>query len=61
MINVLFASGSPPFSSYEVPLRNSFADAGLDVHLAQDIPAEDVDYVIYGPQRVSWTLPPLFA
>lgn len=51
MINVLFASGSPTFANYEAPLRASFARAGLQVHLAEDIPPAEVDYVVYGPSK----------
>jgi len=51
MINVLFASGSPPFSDYERPLQAAFSAAGLDVNLATDMAPGEVDYVIYGPSE----------
>ncbi|THH35236.1 glyoxylate/hydroxypyruvate reductase A [Aliishimia ponticola] len=49
MINVLFAARPERWPLYETPLTEAFAEAGLQVHLATDIPAEMVDYIIYAP------------
>lgn len=49
MINVLFASGSPPYADYEAPLRTAFERAGLQFNLATEMAPSEVDYVIYGP------------
>ncbi|QUJ76605.1 glyoxylate/hydroxypyruvate reductase A [Sulfitobacter albidus] len=49
MINVLFAATPARWDSYEAPLRAALNDAGIDAHLAQDIPPADVDYIVYAP------------
>ncbi|MEM8576434.1 MAG: glyoxylate/hydroxypyruvate reductase A [Pseudomonadota bacterium] len=49
MINVLFAARPERWPLYEVPLRAAFGAKGLDVHLAQDIAPEQVDYIVYAP------------
>ncbi|MGC1497109.1 MAG: glyoxylate/hydroxypyruvate reductase A [Sulfitobacter sp.] len=48
-INVLFAAKQERWDAYEQPLKTAMANAGLDVHLAMDIPAADVDYIVYAP------------
>jgi glyoxylate/hydroxypyruvate reductase A len=48
-IKALFAALETRWSDYEAPLKDAFAAAGLDVHLAMDIPAEEVDYIVYAP------------
>lgn len=48
-INVLFAAKPERWPGYEAPLREAFEEAGLDVHLAMDIPAAEVDYIVYAP------------
>lgn len=49
MINVLFAARPERWETYAAPLRDALAGAGLNAHLAQDIPPEEVDYIIYAP------------
>ncbi len=48
-INVLFAAKPERWDTYEQPLRAAMTKAGLDVHLALDIPAGEVDYIVYAP------------
>ncbi len=48
-INVLFAATSERWGTYERPLRDACATRGLDVCLATDIPAAQVDYIVYAP------------
>ena len=48
-LNALFAAPPSDREAYSAPLRQAFTDAGLCVHLATDIPAAEVDYIIYTP------------
>ena len=48
-VNVLFAAKPERWTAYEAPLRAAFAEAGIAVHLAMDIPPAEVDYIIYAP------------
>lgn len=48
-VNVLFAARPERWEIYEVPLRTALTQAGIDAHLAQDIAAQDVDYIVYAP------------
>ncbi len=48
-VNVLFAAKAERWDIYEHPLKDAFAEAGLDVHLATDLPPQDVDYIVYAP------------
>ncbi|WP_092065046.1 2-hydroxyacid dehydrogenase [Poseidonocella pacifica] len=50
MTNVLFAAPVSVWEAYEAPLRDAFAQKGLSVNLATDLPPEMVDYIIYAPQ-----------
>lgn len=49
MIKVQFAARPERWASYEAPLRAAFDSADLDVDLALDHSADQVDYVIYAP------------
>ncbi|MBB3994767.1 glyoxylate/hydroxypyruvate reductase A [Sulfitobacter undariae] len=49
MINVLFAAKPERWVTYESPLHNALDAAGITAHLSQDIPAQDVDYIVYAP------------
>ncbi len=49
MLNVLFSARPAAWEEYEAPLRNAFADAGLDVALARDHAPADVDYIVFAP------------
>jgi len=49
MINVLFAAQPDRWTTYETPLRTALEQAGIDAHLDTDIPATQVDYLIYAP------------
>ena len=48
-INILFAAQPARWPGYEASLRKAFETAGLDVHLSMDIPAAEVDYIVYAP------------
>jgi len=48
-VNVLFAAKTERWTVYEAPLRAAFAQAGIAVHLAMDIPPAEVDYIVYAP------------
>lgn len=48
-INILFAALSERWETYETPLRNALAQAGIDARLAVDLPPQDVDYIVYAP------------
>lgn len=49
MINVLFAARPERWTTYEQPLRDALAKAGIAANLAVDMPAEEVDYIVYAP------------
>ena len=49
-VNVLFAAAPSRWTQYQAPLHAAFAEAGLDVHLSRDLPAGQVDYIVYAPQ-----------
>lgn len=49
MLNILFAAGDTRWPVYATPLKNAFAAQNLDVYLGQDLPAAEVDYIIYAP------------
>ncbi|MBM2293659.1 glyoxylate/hydroxypyruvate reductase A [Sulfitobacter pseudonitzschiae] len=49
MINVLFAAHPDRWASYETPLKQAIANAGVEANLATDIPPADVDYIVYAP------------
>lgn len=48
-VNVLFAATDARWSEYEAPLRAAIADTGISAHISTDIPAADVDYIVYAP------------
>ncbi len=48
-VNVLFAAKPERWTVYEAPLRAAFAQAGIAVHLAMDMPPAEVDYIVYAP------------
>ncbi len=48
-VNVLFSARPELWPEYEPLLRQGLTEAGLDFHLATDIPADQVDYVVYAP------------
>lgn len=49
MINVLFAAKMERWDTYERPLLDALSEAELDAHLAPDIPAAEVNYIVYAP------------
>ena len=48
-LNILFAAAEARWPQYEAPLRDALAKAGITAHLATDIPADQVDYIVYAP------------
>ena len=48
-VNVLFSARPELWPEYEPLMRQYLTDAGLDFHLAKDIPADQVDYIVYAP------------
>ncbi|WP_425045110.1 2-hydroxyacid dehydrogenase [Primorskyibacter sp. S87] len=48
-VNVLFSARPAIWPDYEPLLRRYFTEAGLDVVLATDLSAAEVDYVVYAP------------
>lgn len=48
-VNVLFSARAAQWLIYEPLLRQGLTRDGLDFHLSTDIPADQVDYVVYAP------------
>lgn len=48
-LNILFAAHQENWVNYESPLRKALQEAGINANLALDIPAAEVDYIIYAP------------
>ncbi|MEP1964635.1 2-hydroxyacid dehydrogenase [Tateyamaria sp.] len=48
-VNVLFAAKPDRWAEYERPLRDAIAARGITAHIAMDIPADQVDYIVYAP------------
>ncbi len=49
-LNILFAASEDRWQAYEAPLRDALDKVGhADANLALDIPAADVDYIVYAP------------
>lgn len=48
-LNILYAGRPNRWPEFQPPLELEFVKAGLNVHLALDIPPEDVDYVVFSP------------
>ncbi|MEX0310700.1 MAG: 2-hydroxyacid dehydrogenase [Tateyamaria sp.] len=48
-VNVLFAATEDRWGQYAAPLRDEIAAAGVDAHISTDVPADQVDYIVYAP------------
>ncbi|MEM8653950.1 MAG: glyoxylate/hydroxypyruvate reductase A [Pseudomonadota bacterium] len=48
-VNVLFAATEDRWAEYETPLRTEIAAVGVEARIATDIPADQVDYIVYAP------------
>jgi len=48
-IKVQFSALTERWDQYEHPLRDAFANLGLDVDLRTEFPPDEVDYLIYAP------------
>lgn len=49
MLNILFAATEERWHDYKAPLTDALSEAGIKAHLSTDIPAADVDYIVYAP------------
>ncbi|WP_417525792.1 2-hydroxyacid dehydrogenase [Marinovum sp.] len=47
--NILFAAGAARWDDWAPPLRAALDRAGLAYELAQEMPSEKVDYIVYAP------------
>ncbi len=48
-VNILFAARPERWDTYETPLKTALQEAGVAARLATDLPAEEVDYIVYAP------------
>ncbi|MFT6676539.1 MAG: glyoxylate/hydroxypyruvate reductase A [Sulfitobacter sp.] len=48
-VNILFAARPERWETYETPLKTALDKAGIRARLAPDLPAGDVDYIVYAP------------
>lgn len=48
-INVQFAAGPDLWPEYQAPLRAAFAEAGLNVEMAEEMAPRTVDYIVFAP------------
>lgn len=48
-LNVLFHAGDENWQTYKAPLIEALNQAGVSANLACNIPAQDVDYIVYAP------------
>ena len=48
-VNVLFAATQERWDEYRAPLEHEIAATGIDAQIATDIPASEVDYIVYAP------------
>ena len=49
MINILFAAVTERWDQYENPLKKQLDLLGLKYKLAENLPSDEVDYIIYAP------------
>ncbi|MDA3859435.1 MAG: glyoxylate/hydroxypyruvate reductase A [Roseovarius sp.] len=47
--NILFAARPERWETYETPLRTALSEVGVEANLATDMPAHEVDYIVYAP------------
>jgi glyoxylate/hydroxypyruvate reductase A len=48
-VQVLFAAKADRWVEYEAPLKQAFLEAGLECDVACDLPADEVEYIVYAP------------
>ncbi|MDF1727781.1 MAG: glyoxylate/hydroxypyruvate reductase A [Sulfitobacter sp.] len=48
-LNILFAARPERWDAYEAPLRRALQQARIEAELAQEMPPEEVDYIVYAP------------
>ncbi len=49
MVNILFSASPDMWPAYEGHLRAALPKAGIKANLSTDIPADQVDYIVYAP------------
>nr|WP_293451953.1 glyoxylate/hydroxypyruvate reductase A [Planktotalea sp.] len=49
VVQVLFAAKANRGIEYEAPLKKAFLEAGLECHVACDLPTQEVEYIVYAP------------
>ena len=49
MINILFAAVTERWDQYENPLKKQLDLLNLKYKLAENLPPDEVDYIIYAP------------
>ncbi len=47
--NVLFLSTPKRWAQYQAPLMRALAATGIDFQLSEDLPPEEVDYIVFAP------------
>lgn len=47
--NILFLSAPKRWAEYQAPLTRALEATGLDFRLDEDLPAEEVEYIVYAP------------
>lgn len=48
-VNVLFAARPKHWRTYETPLKQALAEAGVEAHVTTSAPPDTVDYIVYAP------------
>ncbi|WP_417724718.1 2-hydroxyacid dehydrogenase [Salipiger sp.] len=48
-LSILYAASSPSWEEYEAPLTAALGATGLRYRLGPDLPAAEVDYIVYAP------------
>ena len=48
-VNVLFAATKARWEEYRDPLKSALDDVGIDARIDTDMPARQVDYIVYAP------------
>ena len=48
-LNILFAATAERWDDYHIHLPNALTERGIAAHISTDMPAKDVDYIVYAP------------
>ncbi len=49
MVNLLFAASKSRWAEYEQPLHTALGEVGIAAKIALNMPADEVDYIVYAP------------